>query len=111
LINAEYHTVFFATLTLLILHLLCCFNDIIHGLCGWLLFFFDFNDIFGIAEFTFPNLLFISFWTFTFLDFTAVVKAGLAVLANDRVSGGKLSLVSQCRKFDFKDIRIDFLSV
>jgi lipopolysaccharide export LptBFGC system permease protein LptF len=93
LVNTENHAVFFVTLGLFVLDLLSCLDDIVHSFSFWLLFFFNFNNILGIAEFTLPYLLFVSI-SFTFFNFTEVIEASLTRLTQNWITSGKLRLVS-----------------
>lgn len=111
MIDTEDDTDFFRALKLLVLNLGGSLNNVVGCFGLWLLFFIKINFVLSVAEFTFPDLLFISFGVFGFLNFTVYIEKSLALFTSNWVTCGNLSFISKCFKLNFKDIGVNFLSI
>ena len=95
----------------LVLNLSGSLYNVVGCFIFWFFFLIKINLVFCVTEFTFPDLLFVSFSVLSFLSFTVFIENSLTLLTNNRITSCNLCFICKCIKLNLENICINLLSI
>lgn len=111
MINTENDADILRTFKFLVLNLSGSLYNVVGCFIFWFFFLVKINLVFSVTEFTFPDLLFVSFSVLSFLSFTVFIENSLTLLTNNRITSCNLCFICKCIKLNLENICINLLSI